>query len=85
MTVKLCQIPPSPFSLADMGNAQSDDSRQYLPSEQPALNTTRLLNEYLNKTDIVLHIGDITYARGYASVVRCILTISKNHLTIIVT
>ena len=54
----------------DMGNGQVDDSQQVTKEQQPALNTTRLLNQYLDKTDLVLHIGDTSYANGYASVVR---------------
>ena len=53
-----------------MGNGQPDDSRQVITGEQPALNTTKLVVNQLNQTDLVLHIGDISYARGYASVVR---------------
>ena len=53
-----------------MGNGQIDDSQQATKKQQqPALNTTRLLNQYINKTDLVLHIGDISYANGYGSVV----------------
>ena len=54
----------------DMGNGQPDDSRQVITGQQPALNTTKLVMNQLNETDVVLHIGDISYARGYASVVR---------------
>lgn len=52
-----------------MGNGQPDDSRQVVTGQQPALNTTKLVLGQLNRTDLVLHIGDISYARGYASVV----------------
>ena len=53
-----------------MGSGQVDDSVQATSSQQqPALNTTRLLNKYLQDTDLVLHIGDISYANGYSSVV----------------
>ena len=52
-----------------MGNAQIDDSRQAVKQQQPALNTTRLVENQIDETDVVLHIGDISYARGYASVV----------------
>ena len=54
-----------------MGNGQPDDSIQVEhPGQQPALNTTRLVLNQINETDLVLHIGDISYARGYASVVK---------------
>ena len=52
-----------------MGIGQPDDSQQIDPSEQPALNTSRLVLKQLDQTDVVLHIGDISYARGYAGVV----------------
>ncbi len=52
-----------------MGNGQPDDSRQVVTGQQPALNTTKLVLGQLYRTDLVLHIGDISYARGYASVV----------------
>ena len=52
-----------------MGVAELDDSRQIVGPEQPAINTTRLLNDYRDETDVVLHIGDIAYAVGYAATV----------------
>lgn len=52
-----------------MGNGQPDDSRQIIHGQQPALSTTALVASRLDNTDLVLHIGDISYARGYASVV----------------
>ena len=55
--------------IIDMGTAERDDTREIVSPEQPAINTTRLLNTYLNETDVVLHIGDIAYALGYAATV----------------
>ena len=55
--------------LSDMGNGQVDDSLQIMTAQQPALNTTNLISSQIDQTDLVLHIGDISYARGYASVV----------------
>ena len=52
-----------------MGTGQYDDSIQAKVQQQPALNTTRLVIGQLNQTDFVLHVGDISYAEGYASVV----------------
>ena len=52
-----------------MGNGQVDDSLQIITAQQPALNTTNLISSQIDQTDLVLHIGDISYARGYASVV----------------
>ena len=57
-----------------MGVGQPDDSRQIDPSQQPALNTTRLVLQQLDQTDLVLHIGDISYARGYAGIVSSACT-----------
>lgn len=56
------------IAYGDMGNGQEDDSRQKEPGQQPALNTTRGIKGEILSTDVVLHIGDISYARGYASV-----------------
>ncbi|XP_064404192.1 uncharacterized protein LOC135349586 [Halichondria panicea] len=56
------------IAYGDMGNGQPDDSRQTVTGQQPALNTTKLVLGQLDRTDLVLHIGDISYARGYASV-----------------
>ena len=68
---EVCYIYSPVFvSCADMGNGQQDDSQQATSKQQqPALNTTRLLNKYLSDTDLVLHIGDISYADGYSPVV----------------
>ena len=60
------------FSL-DMGQGQPDDSTQPIVGQLPSLNTTRLIQKELDRTDVVLHIGDISYARGYAGVV-CSIT-----------
>ena len=57
------------YLVTDMGVGQPDDSQQIDPSQQPALNTSRLVLKQLDQTDMVLHIGDISYARGYAGVV----------------
>ena len=56
------------IAFGDMGNGQEDDSRQVVHGQQPSLNTTRRVKGEISSTDVVLHIGDISYARGYASV-----------------
>ena len=56
-----------------MGVGQVDQSLKAIRAQQPALNTTHLVLNQINQTDLVLHIGDISYARGYASVVRRII------------
>ena len=55
----------------DMGQAQLDDT-QVPPdiSEPGAINTTNCVKGQVDVIDMVLHIGDISYARGYAGVVR---------------
>ena len=67
--------------LADMGNGQVDDSLQIMVAQQPALNTTNLIYNQIDQTDLVLHIGDISYARGYASVVSgpCVWSIELGY------
>ena len=55
------------IAYGDMGNGQEDDSRQVVTGQQPSLNTTRRV-EGEPSVDVVMHIGDISYARGYASV-----------------
>ena len=52
-----------------MGEAQSDGSLQPIRSQVPSLKTTRLIESDMPMIDLVLHIGDISYARGYAGVV----------------
>jgi hypothetical protein len=51
----------------DMGHAPRDGSRE-IDDQEPALNTTRLVSAEVSKgnVDLVLHIGDISYARGYS-------------------
>ena len=34
--------------------------------QQPSLNTTKLIYKHINETDVLFHIGDISYAVGYA-------------------
>ena len=36
----------------------------------PSLNTTDRLLEELDGTDFLMHIGDMSYAQGYAAIVR---------------
>ena len=54
---------------ADMGCGEPDDSYQ-METEQPSMNTTNLIQEKLDDIDFVMHIGDMSYALGYSSVVR---------------
>ncbi len=51
----------------DMGHAPRDGSKE-VDEQEPALNTTTLMTAEVSKgnVDLVLHIGDISYARGYS-------------------
>ena len=53
----------------DMGNGHIDGTWQVIRQQPGALETTAVLKELVNDTDLVFHIGDISYARGYANVV----------------
>ncbi|KAK4775589.1 hypothetical protein SAY87_023550 [Trapa incisa] len=51
----------------DMGKAERDGLNEYNNYQPGSLNTTDRLIEDLSNIDIVLHIGDISYANGYIS------------------
>ncbi|KAK1268113.1 putative inactive purple acid phosphatase 1 [Acorus gramineus] len=51
----------------DMGKAEADGSNEYNNYQPGSLNTTNQLIKDLENIDIVLHIGDISYANGYLS------------------
>ena len=53
----------------DMGNGHEDGTWQVIRQQPGALNTSRMLKGLVPETDLVFHIGDISYARGYANVV----------------
>ena len=56
------------FVFADMGCGEIDGSyREQLYN--PSLNTTDRLMEELYRTDFLMHIGDMSYAQGYAAIV----------------
>ena len=68
------KTPPTDMStvrvvaFGDMGLGQPDGSSQHW-EEPPASNTSRLISKMVSKSevDIVLHIGDISYAVGYSA------------------
>uniref|UniRef100_A0A1X7U7G6 Purple acid phosphatase n=1 Tax=Amphimedon queenslandica TaxID=400682 RepID=A0A1X7U7G6_AMPQE len=70
------RMPPAPspnasitfIAFGDMGEAQVDDTLQPIHAQPPAINNTNLMAKEVNERDLVLHIGDISYARGYAGV-----------------
>lgn len=51
----------------DLGKAERDGSNEYSNYQPGSLNTTDRLIEDLDNIDIVLHIGDLSYANGYLS------------------
>ena len=53
-----------------MGVGQVDQSMQVYHDQQAALDTMRRVLNQINQINLVLQLGDISYARGYASVVR---------------
>jgi hypothetical protein len=63
------------LAFGDMGQGPLDDTNQFISSQPPSLNTTRLMMSELHARDLILHIGDISYARGYAGVVNTFLSI----------
>ena len=58
------------LSLLDMGCGMEDGSFFLVEDIQPeSFNTTRMIENMVDDIDLVLHIGDISYARGFSSVV----------------
>ncbi|XBI82469.1 hypothetical protein VPH35_091151 [Triticum aestivum] len=51
----------------DMGKDERDGSNEYQNYQPASLNTTDALIRDLDNTDIVFHVGDISYANGYLS------------------
>ncbi|CAL4905703.1 unnamed protein product [Urochloa decumbens] len=51
----------------DMGKAEEDSSDEYGNYEQASLNTTKQIINDLENIDMVIHIGDLSYANGYLS------------------
>ncbi|EEE53480.1 hypothetical protein OsJ_36627 [Oryza sativa Japonica Group] len=51
----------------DMGKAEIDGSDEYGNYEQASLYTTNQLIKELDSIDMVIHIGDLSYANGYLS------------------
>ena len=52
-----------------MGHGERDDTRQVLKLEQPSLNTTRNLISEMGAYDLIIDVGDISYADGYEPIV----------------
>jgi len=54
------------IAYGDMGKAEQDGSLEHW-EENPSLNTTRNVLAQIDEIDLVLHIGDISYAVGYSA------------------
>lgn len=52
-----------------MGHGAFDDTRQVLKLEQPSLITTQHLISEMGSHDLLLHVGDLSYADGYEPIV----------------
>ena len=52
-----------------MGHGEFDDTRQVLKHEQPSLNTTKNLIKEMDTHDLIIDVGDISYADGYEPIV----------------
>eukprot|EP01138_Halocafeteria_seosinensis_P002693 gb/GECG01002754.1/.p1 GENE.gb/GECG01002754.1/~~gb/GECG01002754.1/.p1 ORF type:complete len:765 (+),score=79.04 gb/GECG01002754.1/:1-2295(+) len=59
------------FLYGDMGRGSDDDAATWREYGEPAINTTRQLRNHIDNEswgDAIFHIGDISYATGYAAV-----------------
>ncbi len=55
-----------------MGHGLKDDTRQVLKLEQPSLNTTKNLISEMGAHDLIIDVGDISYADGYEPIVSSV-------------
>ncbi|XP_064405797.1 uncharacterized protein LOC135350876 [Halichondria panicea] len=53
------------LAFGDMGHGEKDDTRQVRKLEQPSLDTTRNLISEMGAHDLIIDVGDISYADGY--------------------
>ncbi len=60
---------------SDMGHGLKDDTRQVLKLEQPSLNTTKNLISEMGAHDLIIDVGDISYADGYEPIVSSVLIV----------
>ena len=51
----------------DLGHGERDGTIQIEKLEQASLNTTKHVSNEINKTDLVIHIGDLSYAVGFSA------------------
>ena len=57
-----------------MGHGAFDDTRQVLKLEQPSIQTTNNLINEMASHDLLLHVGDLSYADGYEPIVSGLFT-----------
>jgi hypothetical protein len=55
------------IAFGDMGKGESDGSYEHWPWEAQAPSTVKKINELKDEIDLVLHVGDISYAVGYSA------------------
>ena len=80
-----------------MGHGAFDDTRQVLNHEHPSISTTRNLIKEMDTHDLILDVGDISYAVGYAPVVsikdthvfcnnriECVAMLTISHIAFII-
>ena len=53
-----------------MGHGVPDNTLQVEKLEQASLNTTKNVYSEINETDLIVHIGDLSYAVGYSAQVK---------------
>ena len=51
----------------DLGHGERDGTIQIEKLEQASLNTTKHVSNEINKTNLVIHIGDLSYAVGFSA------------------
>ena len=59
----------TPHLCEDLGHGSMDDNQEILHDEPPSLITTKRLVADADGYDLVMHIGDISYAEGFAGTV----------------
>ena len=55
------------YVVKDLGHGEKDDTRQVKELEQASLNTTKNVYKEINETDLIVHIGDLSYAVGFSA------------------
>ena len=61
------------YSITDLGHGVPDNTFQVEKLEQASLNTTKNVYSEINETDLIVHIGDLSYAVGYSAQVKHVM------------